>query len=361
VKLAAEVTAIIVNYNGAQHLERSITSLLGQSLRPHILVVDNASTDGSAAAAFKRFPEVEFLPLRRNTGFARAINTAMLHTTSPVIVLLNLDAEAEPEFVERLTTPLFARPGLGSVAGTLVFARDPDTVASAGIAVHRNGVAIDAGLGEPVRREIEPTPVFGASGGAAALRRTAFLEAGGLPEPFFLYLEDVDLAWRLRLLGWESVWAPGAVARHAYSASAGEGSPFKRRLLARNRLWTIARVWPDEVLRDGAAAITMHDVLALAYSAATLDRAALWGRAEGIAGLPFRLCERRDIQRKRVAEPAALEGWVRPSLTPRRLLELRRLTQRLAAPVPEFPGSCAPLPSIGNNHVRDDINRRFTS
>ena len=333
-----DVTAVIVNYNGARYLERGIASLLDQSLRPHIMVVDNASTDGSARAVFERFPEVEIVPLRRNRGFARAVNLAARRTRSPVLVLLNLDAVAEHEFVERLTAPVFKRPEIGSAAGTLVFERAPTTVASAGIAVHSNGVAIDTSLGEPLQRETEPAPVFGASGGAAALRRSAFLDAGGFPEAFFLYLEDVDLAWRLRLLGWESLCVPSAVARHAYSASAGEGSPFKRRLLARNRLWTIARVWPDELLHAGASSIAAHDVLALAHGVVTVDRAALRGRAEGLAGLPLRLCERRGIQRGRVAAPADLAGWVRPSLSPRKLLELRRLTRRLAEPPSEHGG-----------------------
>lgn len=327
----ADACAIVVNYNGAQRLTNCLESLLGQTQPPDIVVVDNASSDGSARAAHARFPGVSFLPLRRNVGFARAVNLAARRTASPLLILLNPDTVCRPDFVEELCRPFEGRTRLASVAGTLVFESQPGTIASAGIAVHRNGVALDARLGDALMSNPGLSPVFGASGGAAALRRDAYLEAGGFPEPFFLYLEDVDLAWRLRLLGWEAVWSPAAVAEHAYSASAVEGSHFKRRLLARNRVWTIMRTWPDELLRRDKTSMLVHDLQALAYAAGTRDGASLRGRAEALAGLPSRLCERRAIQARRVADPDELAGWLRPALSPRRLLQLRRLTARLAA------------------------------
>src|SRR5206468_12688963 len=122
-------------------------------------------------------------------------------------------------------------------------------------------------LGERVTQAGEPLPVFGASGGAAAYRLDVFREIGGFCEPFFLYLEDVDFAWRLRLHGWEAVWAPAARATHVYSASAGEGSPLKRRLQARNRIWTLARCLPSEMWVRDWRAILAFDVGAVGYGA----------------------------------------------------------------------------------------------
>jgi GT2 family glycosyltransferase len=325
-----DACVIIVNFNGGPRLQHCLTALRAQTQPSDVLVVDNASSDGSARAAYERFPEFRYLPLRRNIGFGSAVNLAVQRIDNPILVLLNPDTAAEPAFVEELCRPIRMQPQLASTAGTLVFEQAPDTIASAGIAIHRNGVAIDARLGEVCADNAAAAPVFGASGGAAAYRRSAFIDAGGFHDSFFMYLEDVDLAWRLRLRGWESSWAPKAVARHAYSASAGEGSPLKRRLLARNRIWSIVRTWPDELLRANAGALLTHDLLALTYAGGTLDGASLRGRAEAMVGLPWRLCERRAIQAERIINVDDLRGWLRPPLSARRLLELRRLTARLA-------------------------------
>src|SRR5690606_30776902 len=128
-----------------------------------------------------------------------------------VVVLLNNDTVAEPDVIARITAPLERDQRVGAVAATMVFAGAPDMVASAGIEVFRDGLALDRGLGLPRTEFAVPAPVFGASAGAAAYRRAALEDVGCFPEQFFMYLEDVDLAWRLRLRGWEAVHAPGAV------------------------------------------------------------------------------------------------------------------------------------------------------
>lgn len=323
---------ILVNFNAGARLLTCLKSLSRQTLPHTVSVVDNASTDGSARAAHAEFPDHRYLPLRHNTGFSLAVNLAIARSRAEVIILLNPDTIPDDDFVEQITRP-FQSGGdrLGAVAGTLVFESQPDVVASAGIAMHRNGVAIDQSLGEHLDRQAEPIPVFGASGGAAAYRREAFLDAGAFPDVFFLYLEDVDLAWRLRLRGWETLSAPRAVARHAYSAAAGEASPLKRRLLARNRIWTLARCLPDELLGDDGLRIALFDCGALGYSALARDWPALMGRLEAIARLTPRLCERHHIQRRRSAQLAEIEALLQPSISPLRLRQLRRLTGRLAA------------------------------
>jgi GT2 family glycosyltransferase len=275
---------------------------------------------------------MSILPLRRNVGFARAVNIAAGRIQHDgLMITLNPDTIPAPGFVESLIEPLAGDERLGSTAGTLVFSSNPAVVASAGIAVHRNGVALDARLGEKVDElPPRPYPVFGASGGAAAYRLTAFRSTGGFSESFFMYLEDVDLAWRLRLQGWETVAVPRATAAHDYSSSAGEGSPFKRRLLARNRIWTLARTLPKSIWIRDRAAIVAFDVLAAGHGTITLDRASLQGRAAAVAGLPMRLRERREIHSRAKVDAQTIAEWIEPSVSPRRLLELRRLTAKLA-------------------------------
>ncbi len=325
-------TVAIVNFNGGQTILRCLAALTSQIAPRDILIVDNASSDGSPRMIHDRFPEIGIVPLRRNVGFARAVNLAAAHIDHDgALITLNPDTIASPGFVEALVQPLSEHPRLGSTAGTLVFTSNPSIVASAGIRVHRNGVALDDRLGEPASQLGDNVrPVFGASGGAAAYRLSAFREAGGMCDAFFLYLEDVDLAWRLRLCGWESANVPAAVATHDYSSSSIEGSSFKRRLLARNRIWTLARCLPKEIWFRDRASILTFDLLTAGYGTVTLDSASLQGRAAAIAGLPFRLRERRSIHRGAVVGHEEIAKWIAPAISPRTLLELRRLTASLA-------------------------------
>lgn len=326
------VTAALINFNGGTTILACLEALTDQLAQDDILIVDNASTDGSTRKIHRSFPKIRIVPLRRNVGFARAANIAAAHIEhAGALLTLNPDTVPLPGFVESLVRPLAEDSRLGSTAGTLVFSSNPSIIASAGIRVHRNGVALDDRLGE--RHDAAETgirPVFGASAGAAAFRLPAFRSVGGFCEPFFLYLEDVDLAWRLRLRGWHSVSVNAAVATHDYSASAGEGSPFKRRLLARNRVWTLARCLPSEVWIRDRAAILAFDLLAAGHGTVTLDSASLRGRAAAIGGLPFRLRERSSIQATVTVAVADIQSWIRPTISPRRLLELRRLTGVLA-------------------------------
>lgn len=325
------VEVIIVNYRSGAVIDACLEALERQTTPHKVSIVDNASGDGSARNIHQKHPHASILPLRRNVGFARAVNIAAMRSQAEIVVTLNPDTVPDPHFIERVTAPFGADPAVGAVAGTLVFESRPDIIASAGISMHRNGVAIDAMLGERHDPATPPVPVFGPSAGAAAYRRDDFLKAGGLAEPFFMYLEDVDLAWRMRLLGIQSVWAPSAFVSHRYSSSAGEGSAFKRRLLARNRIWTIARCLPDELWWRDRVHILAFDAAAFGYSMATLDRAATSGRFSAMAGLLPRLAERRAIQRTRSATLDEIDRWIGPAMSPRRLRQLREMTARLAS------------------------------
>jgi GT2 family glycosyltransferase len=329
--LIAPVVVVIVNFNGAAHLPACLNALNQQSLTHSVMVVDNASTDGSARTIRDISPGVRLLSLRRNVGFARAVNIAASRIEHPeaIMVTLNPDTVPRHDFLEKLTSVLQDRPTVGAAAGTLVFSSDPSVIASAGIQVHRNGVALDARLGE---RWVsgEAHQVFGASGGAAAYRVSAFRDAGCFPDHYFLYLEDVDLAWRMRLRGWDTLAVPDAVATHLYSASAVEGSRLKRRMLSRNRIWTMARCLPTELWERDRLSIIGFDTLAVGHAIMLRDTATIRGRTEGIAGLPVRLRERKIIQSRTRVDTVTVSDWVLPAASPARLLKLRNLTSQLS-------------------------------
>lgn len=329
--MAMTVSVVIVSYNGWRLLPRTLDALAGQSRQAdEIVVVDNGSTDGTLANLRDRYPAVVRHDAGSNLGFAAGNNLGVVRSSGEVLVLLNNDAVPEADFLAELVQPIEEDPSLGSTAATMVFGRDQSMVASAGIEVFRNGLALDRGLGDSINDVGRPERVFGASAGAAAYRRTAWEDAGGLAEPFWMYLEDVDLAWRLRLRGWETLQVPRAVAAHDYSASAVEGSALKRRLLARNRIWTILRCWPEPLLARNAASIVAYDLMASGYAVAVLDWAVIRGRLEALRSIRQIRRARDAIQRCATVEPERLERWLLPSPLPVEMLRLRRLTGKLA-------------------------------
>ncbi|MCS6882183.1 MAG: glycosyltransferase [Oscillochloridaceae bacterium] len=327
------LSAIIPTWNGLRYLPACLSALRAQ-LNPddEIILVDNRSRDGAGAWARRYAPDVRVLELPENRGFAGGTAAGIAAARGALFLLINDDAMAEPGCVAALWDALRAAPGAGAAAGVLTFSRRPDTVASAGIRFQRDGVATDHLLGLPVAAlPSGPEPVFGASGGLALLRRELIADVGSFEPAFFNYLEDADLAWRARLRGWGCVLAPGARARHVYSASSVEGSPFKQRLLARNRLRVIVRCLPGPLLRDCWPAMLRYDLLALGYGLLRGQPAILQGRFEALRELPALLAQRRVIQAGRTASLADLNAWIASAVPPVVALRARRrLSEALA-------------------------------
>jgi GT2 family glycosyltransferase len=328
-----DVSIVIVNWNGARLLPGCLEGLRAQTRRAdEIIVVDNASTDDSLALLAARYPEVRAVPYQKNLGFAGGMNAGIAASRGEVVVALNNDAIPRPDWLATLIAPLEADVRLGATMSTMVFAHASATIAAAGIAVHRNGLALEDLLGTPAATlPATPRPIFGPTGGAAAYRRAMLDDIDHFDEDFFLYLEDVDLAWRARLRRWSSLHVPGAVVAHIYSASSGQGSPTKRYHLARNRLWVLRKNLPNTILRRYGAAIIAYDLAACLHALLTGDRAGLRGRLMGLRGTKI-AARRTTIQRRRTATDEDLIPWLQPNPSPRALLRLQRDLARLTAP-----------------------------
>jgi GT2 family glycosyltransferase len=322
------LSVIIVNWNGLRYLPVCLAALLPQlPSSAEIVLVDNGSTDGSTAFVRENCPAARVVGLRENLGFAGGVNAGLRAARGELLLLLNNDAFAEMGFVAALLDIMASYPEVGAASAVLLFAHRPEIVASAGIRVRRDGLALDLWAGRPAAElPTEAQAIMGPSGGAALYRR-ALLEDVGLMEPgFFNYLEDADLAWRALLRGWRSVVAPQARARHVYSATAVQGSPFKQRLLARNRVRTIVRCLPGPLLRRCLPAIVSYDLLAATYGLLARQPALAAGRAAALRELPALLRQRRAIQSRRSAPIAAIDRWLEPAGPPwSALREQRRL------------------------------------
>jgi len=223
----ASVDVVIPTWRGRDLLAGCLEHLSGQTHPDmQVIVVDNASGDGTAEMVRERFPAVRVIEMPDNVGFGRAVNAGVRAGHGEFVVLLNNDVEVEPQFVAAIVAPL-ADDGIAMVAG-LTLIPGSGLVDAFGIEVDPTLAAYNRLRGrDPGNR---PGVLAGPSGGAAAYRRSAWDEAGGLDETLFAYGEDLDLALRMRAAGWRVADAPEARGVHLGGASVGVGSPWQRRL-----------------------------------------------------------------------------------------------------------------------------------
>ncbi|RPJ61951.1 MAG: glycosyltransferase family 2 protein, partial [Acidobacteria bacterium] len=219
------VSVIVLNYNGRRWLDRCLSALRGQKGADlEAIVIDNCSSDGSAGFVRQQHPWASVLALDSNRGFAGGNNAGATMARGRYLAFLNNDTEADSCWVASLVAALDADPNAGLAASRIVFLDDGVTVDSAGDGYLRAGGAFKRGHGQPDRAFLEPREVFGACGAAFMIRRSVFEQIGGFDEDFFIVYEDVDLSYRAQLAGHRCLYVPGAMVRHAMSATLGRGS-----------------------------------------------------------------------------------------------------------------------------------------
>ncbi len=233
-------TVVIPTFNAVGLLSETLTALAAQTVQHDVVVVDNASTDGTAEMLAERFPHVSVVRLPENTGFGRAVNRGVAEVTTEAVVLINNDVVCEPTFLERLLAPL-GDESVSSVAGVLLQYGRPGLIDTAGIELDTTLRSWDALWNRPVGELTGAAQPVGPCGGAAAYRTAVFREVGGFDETFFAYWEDVDLALRLQLARHRCVRAPEARALHKHGQTLGAASPAQRRLEAFGRGYVLAR------------------------------------------------------------------------------------------------------------------------
>jgi GT2 family glycosyltransferase len=239
---AVDAAVVIPNFNGERWLPGVLASVAAQTLQPtEVVVVDDASTDGSRALLARDHPRVRVVARATNGGFAPAANDGIAAVRAEAVALVNTDVVLAPDWLERAVAALAADPRAASVATKMVDLADPALLYDAGDVLRRDGVCEQRGRFERDTGAYDaPGEVFSACAGAALLRRAAVLAVGGFDERLRMYLEDVDLGLRLQLAGRTCRWEPRAVARHAGEGTSGGPGPW----VARNTLLIVARAYP---------------------------------------------------------------------------------------------------------------------
>ncbi|MDP1536716.1 MAG: glycosyltransferase family 2 protein [Burkholderiales bacterium] len=305
-RAAPSIAVIIVNFNAGAMLERCLAALDRQTYRDfRVIVVDNASTDGSVDGIAARHPGVVLVPAGVNLGFAAGNNLGLRHAgDADWILLLNPDAYAAPDCLERLVAAA-AAGGFDFFGCRMRLADIPELLDGTGDVYHTSGVAWrrDHGLRADAGAQ-EPGEIF-APCAAAALYRCADLEAvGGFDESYFCYFEDIDLAFRLRLRGLRCGYVPDAVVDHVSSGITGKRSDFATYHGHRNMVWTYVKDMPAALFWLYLPLHLCANLLAIAACAARGQfRVVLRAKRDALLGLPRVLRERARVQ------AGARAGW----------------------------------------------------
>jgi N-acetylglucosaminyl-diphospho-decaprenol L-rhamnosyltransferase len=225
--------AVVVNYESGPLLAACVESLLadGSAGEPEVVVVDNGSRDGSVAALRRARPMVTVLDVGENLGYAKAANRGIAATRAAIVAVCNPDLEVEPGTAATIVARFDREPDLAAVGPVL---RNPDgsqypsarSVPGPAVAVGHAlfGRILPGNRFTRRYRQLDVDPnvardVDWVSGAMLFLRRAALASVGGWDERYFMYMEDVDLCWRLHRLGWRIAYEPGGSVTHVQGAS----------------------------------------------------------------------------------------------------------------------------------------------
>jgi GT2 family glycosyltransferase len=298
------VSVVVVVYESGPTLAQCLAAVRAQTWRDYeIILVDNASSDRTAQAAVKADPAIRLIENAENLGFAAAVNQGAKAAAGRWLALLNPDAFAEPDWLAALVTATKANPGVHSFTSRQLMADDPSKLDGLGDVMALAGYPFRGGYTHPDPGALEPGWVFSGCGGAMMVDRELFLRLGGFDERLFCYCEDVDLGYRLRLVGEPTLLVPDAVVRHVGSASSGgRRSDFAVFHGTRNRFWVFVKDTPAVLFW---LTLPLHILATLVLFARHATRGEIVtpvrGLASGIKHVGVALGARREAQATRTA------------------------------------------------------------
>lgn len=219
------ISIVILNYNGEKLLRLCLDSVLALNCKDkEVIFIDNASSDDSVEFVLKAYPSVRVIANIENSGYAGGANQAVSVSGGEFVLILNPDIVFEPDYLDILMQRLKSDSGIGAIIGKLrkydfKHGLKTNTIDSAGLLMFRNRRCVDRGQGEEDYGQYDSAEeVFGVTGACPLYRRAALEDCkiGGeyFDSDFFMYKEDVDISWRMRLFGWKCFYEPKAVANH---------------------------------------------------------------------------------------------------------------------------------------------------
>ncbi len=315
------ISIIIVNWNGRRFLKECLDALNAQSFKDfEIIFVDNGSTDGSVEFIEKNYPDARLIVNKGNLGFAEGNNAGIRAAKGEYIVMLNNDTKADKNFLHELAGCIESAKGkVGCVASKMVYYSNPKKVNAAGMYALKDGSGRDRGVNEPDSGEWGRTEeVFGACAGAALYSRKALEDValGGeyMDSSFFAYFEDVDLAYRLRLRGWKTLYCPKALALHHGRGTSRKIPYFNTYYGHANRLKVIIKDMPAGLLLRFLPWILLRQFLEFTYCTfIQLSLAPAKARLKVISELPSLLRKRGLVQSRKTVSDGEFGAFFHPT------------------------------------------------
>jgi GT2 family glycosyltransferase len=258
-------SVIVVGYNSREYLDRCFLSLLRVEYpgKFDILFVDNRSEDNSADYVRLAYPTVRVVDANENLGYAGGNNLGARRSSGDVLVFLNPDTEVEPGWLAALVSPMVADSGVGLTTSRILMMHDRGRINTCGNEVSLAGITWCRGAGQPAQDFDLDADVSAVSGCSFAIRRSLYTDLEGFDERFFMYLEDTDLSWRARALGYRCRYVASSIVYHDYSLSL---SPRKVELLERNRYRMLGKHLSLRSVLALTPALLSTEVLTWGYS-----------------------------------------------------------------------------------------------
>jgi hypothetical protein len=309
-----EVSIIIPSRNNLKWLLRCIPTLLSQDFEEYeVIVVDNGSTDGSLSEIKILFPNVKLIEMGYDAFLCASVNAGISYATGDYIALVNNDTEFPVSWLSNAIQTFKHDCSVGAVASKILSLRNPKLIDSAGNYLLKNGLAGNRGWQQPddgkYDKEIE---VFSPSSAGAVYRKSVLKEIGGFDDHLVAYYEDIDAAFRIRLLGYRCVYNPKAVMYH-YGSGTKESSFKRLRLVERNMVINLIKNMPTELLKKYGGSILKANLLLNANTEIDRQRQLFpwfFGKIGSLKLLSYAIQQRKLIQMTRKINLEELENII---------------------------------------------------
>jgi GT2 family glycosyltransferase len=251
--LTLHIATCILNYNGLHWLQQFLPTLLLTTYPQHqLVIIDNASTDGSKEWTISHYPQIQWVELAVNAGYAGGYNQGLKQVKADVFVLLNNDVSVTPNWLEPIAEMFVQNPNIAAIQPKILDFKNPNSFEYAGASggfIDKLGYPFCRGrifntLEENKEQYQTPMPIMWATGACFCVRASAYQQAGGLDELFFAHMEEIDFCWRLQRLGYQ-IWAqPKSTVYHVGGGTLPTGNANKVYLNFRNNLYMLYKNLP---------------------------------------------------------------------------------------------------------------------
>lgn len=308
------VSIIIPNYNGEQHLKECLNSLdMMEFDNYEIVLVDNASSDGSVRFVKDLFPEINILSLKKNYGFAEGCNLGVQKARGDYIAFLNNDTKVDTRWLKELVMAAEKYGENHVYSSKVLFYDDPEKLNTVGGIITPMGSGLDINFGKKdIDKYNKVRFVASPSGCSMLLKKSLFVEMDGFDKDYFAYLEDVDFGWRCWLKGHKTYYIPQSVVYHKYGSTGGKiDTPFRVFNVQKNRQFNILKNFSLSNLITGFIISVIFDLVRiftfLVHGDFSLISAVLKGNYAFFEEIPKTLTKRKFIQKTRQISDEEME------------------------------------------------------